>query len=212
MALTGMAVYKSLPKTNCGDCKFPTCMAFAMQVASKQKALTDCPHLSDKAKTEFSEASTPPMRLVHIGPEDAAGVDIGQETSLFRHEEKFQRRPALAVSVPASLADEQASARVDKINKAVFMRVGNEIAVRLAAVGLDGMAPDKAAARATALAAKSRVPFILTGGSPEATVAAAKAIAAKKPLISQATGANAEAFIKIAAETKCPLAVSAETL
>jgi acetyl-CoA decarbonylase/synthase, CODH/ACS complex subunit gamma len=212
MALTGMAVYKSLPKTNCGDCKFPTCMAFAMQVASKQKALTDCPHLSDKAKTEFSEASTPPMRLVHIGPEGAAGVDIGQETSLFRHEEKFQRRPALAAAVPASLTDEQAAARVDKINKAVFMRVGNEIAVRLAAVGLDGLTPEKAAARAAALAAKSRVPFILTGGSPEATAAAAKAIAAKKPLISMASGANAEAFIKIAAETKCPLAVSADTL
>ena len=54
MALTGMQIYKSLPKTNCKECGFPTCMAFAMQVAAKQKALTDCPQLSDDAKARLA--------------------------------------------------------------------------------------------------------------------------------------------------------------
>ena len=75
MPLTGMAVYKSLPKAhaNCGDCGLPTCMAFAMQVAAKQRAITDCPHISVEAKVELSDASAPPMKLVRIGPEgDAA--------------------------------------------------------------------------------------------------------------------------------------------
>ena len=33
MALTGLEIYKHLPKTNCKDCGFPTCLAFAMKLA-----------------------------------------------------------------------------------------------------------------------------------------------------------------------------------
>ena len=84
MALTGMQIYKLLPKTNCKDCGLPTCMAFAMQVAAKQKALTDCPHVSDEAKSELSDASTPPMKLVKIG-KDPDQFEIGQETVMISH-------------------------------------------------------------------------------------------------------------------------------
>ena len=212
MALTGMAIYKNLPKTNCGDCGFPTCMAFAMQVAAKQKALTDCPHLSDDAKAEFSDASTPPMKLVHIGPEGDAGVEVGQETVMFRHEEKFHKQPALAAKVAVSLSDEEALARVEEINKAQFTRVGKDIGVRLAAVEIEGLAADAAAARVKALAGKSKVPFVLIGSDAAAMGAAAGAIKDKKPLIYKATEANADDFVKVAAETKCPLAVGAESL
>ncbi len=212
MALTGMAIYKNLPKTNCGDCGFPTCMAFAMQVAAKQKALTDCPHLSDDAKAEFSDASTPPMKLVHIGPQGDAGVEVGQETVMFRHEEKFHKQPALAAKVAASLSDEEALARVEAVNKAQFTRVGKDIGVRLAAVEIEGLAADAAAARVKALADKSQLPFVLIGSDAAAMSAAAGAIKDKKPLIYKATEANADDFIKIAAETKCPLAVSAQSL
>ncbi|MCG2661008.1 MAG: acetyl-CoA decarbonylase/synthase complex subunit gamma, partial [Kiritimatiellae bacterium] len=120
MALTGMAIYKLLPRTNCGDCKFPTCMAFAMQVAAKQKALTDCPHLSEQAKAELADASTPPMKLVHIGADDKNKVIIGQETVMFRHEKKFHNPPALAIKIPSSLSEKDAFARLEEINKAVF--------------------------------------------------------------------------------------------
>lgn len=34
-----------LPRTNCGDCGFPTCMAFAGMVVSDQHPLDGCPHL-----------------------------------------------------------------------------------------------------------------------------------------------------------------------
>ena len=146
MALTGMQIYKSLPKTNCKDCGFPTCMAFAMQVAAKQMALTDCPHLSDEAKSEFSDASAPPMKLVKIGT-DAEAVEIGQETVMFRHEEKFHKQPALAVKIPASLSDADATAKLDAAHKARFVRVGDAIGVGLAAVEIAGLSGDAAAAR-----------------------------------------------------------------
>jgi acetyl-CoA decarbonylase/synthase complex subunit gamma len=110
MALTGMQIYKLLPKTNCKDCGLPTCMAFAMQVAAKQKALTDCPHCSEEAQAELSDASTPPMKLVKIGKEPNQ-FEIGQETVMFRHEEKFHRPCGIAIRVPASLSNDEAVAK-----------------------------------------------------------------------------------------------------
>ena len=34
MALKGLDIFKLTPKTNCKECGNPTCMAFAMKVAS----------------------------------------------------------------------------------------------------------------------------------------------------------------------------------
>jgi len=44
MALTGIAIFKFLPKTNCKECGFPTCLAFAMKLAAKQVELEKCQH------------------------------------------------------------------------------------------------------------------------------------------------------------------------
>jgi len=212
MALSAMAIYKQLPKTNCGDCGFPTCMAFAMQVAAKQKALTDCPYLSEEAKAEFAEASTPPMKLVHIGPPGEAGFEIGQETVMFRHEEKFHKPPALAAKIPASLSEDQAFKRLEQINQAEYTRVGQRLAVDLAVVEIDGLSPQVASSRVKALASKSRVPFIISGTGAEAMSAAVAAIVEKRPLVYKATEENLESFIAIASANQCPLAVSAESL
>jgi acetyl-CoA decarbonylase/synthase complex subunit gamma len=214
MPLTGMQIYKSLPKAhaNCGDCGLPTCMAFAMQVAAKQKAITDCPHISEEAKGELSDASAPPMKLVRIGPEDDAGFEIGQETVMFRHEEKFHRPPAVAVKIPASLSEEEALARLEAINKAEFTRAGQRLSVGLAAVDVEGLAADEAASRVTALCQKSRVPVVVMGQDVDTMAAAIGAIADRRPLVYKADESNADAFIKISVDNKCPLAASADSL
>jgi hypothetical protein len=47
MALSVVDLYRDvLPKTNCGDCGFPTCLAFAGMVVSDRHPLENCPHLS----------------------------------------------------------------------------------------------------------------------------------------------------------------------
>jgi len=108
MALTGMQIYKLLPKTNCKDCGLPTCMAFAMQVAAKQKALTDCPHVSEESKSELSEASSPPMKLVKIGSGDVT-FEIGQETVMFN-----SKVPLIIVGKDAGKVKAAAEAIKDK--------------------------------------------------------------------------------------------------
>ena len=62
MALTGLDIYKLLPKTNCKECGFPTCLAFAMKLAQKGTELDKCPYVGDEAKAALDAASAPPIR------------------------------------------------------------------------------------------------------------------------------------------------------
>lgn len=41
-----LEIYKKLPKTNCGKCGAPTCMAFAVKVKNAQLRIWDCPYVS----------------------------------------------------------------------------------------------------------------------------------------------------------------------
>ena len=50
MALTGLDIFKLLPKTNCKKCGMPTCLAFAMQLAQKKAKLDKCPDVSEEAR------------------------------------------------------------------------------------------------------------------------------------------------------------------
>ncbi|MGA3085489.1 MAG: (Fe-S)-binding protein, partial [Thermodesulfobacteriota bacterium] len=62
MALTGIQIFKLLPKTNCGECGVPTCLAFAMNLAAGKAELVSCPYVSEEAKSQLTEASAPPIR------------------------------------------------------------------------------------------------------------------------------------------------------
>lgn len=50
MALSVVDLYaKVLPRTNCGKCGYPTCIAFAGMVVSRKMALRGCPELTEEA-------------------------------------------------------------------------------------------------------------------------------------------------------------------
>ncbi len=60
MALSVVDLYaKILPKTNCKDCGFPTCIAFAGMVVSEKLPLKNCPHIAPEllasAQAELNE-------------------------------------------------------------------------------------------------------------------------------------------------------------
>ena len=106
MALTGVEIFKLLPKTNCKKCGFPTCLAFAMKLASNQVALDACPDVSEEAKKILGEASAPPIRAITVGAGDKA-FKVGEETVLFRHEKKFVNPCAFAIEVADTLSDDE---------------------------------------------------------------------------------------------------------
>jgi len=46
-------LYKRLPKTNCGECGHPSCLAFATQVVGLGYKLARCPHLDPQGQEEL---------------------------------------------------------------------------------------------------------------------------------------------------------------
>ena len=82
MALTGIEIFKMLPKTNCKECGLPTCLAFAMALASGKAELDACPYVSDEAKEKLAAASAPPIRPVKLTMKDGVKT-IGGETVMF---------------------------------------------------------------------------------------------------------------------------------
>ncbi len=56
---SGIEILKLLPKTNCGDCGQPTCLAFAMNIAAGKMELAACPYVSEEARAALAESSAP---------------------------------------------------------------------------------------------------------------------------------------------------------
>ena len=116
MALTGLEIFKLLPKNNCKKCGMPTCLAFAMQLAQKRAKLEACPDVSEEAKQKLAAAAAPPMRLVKFGCGDNQ-VQVGQETVMFRHEEKFFNPTVLAGSLSDTLSGDELQKRISQTEK-----------------------------------------------------------------------------------------------
>jgi len=203
VGLTGLDIFKQLPKTNCRECGQPTCLAFAMKLAQKQASLDQCPHVSQEAKAALEGASAPPIKLVTIGVGDRK-LEVGNETVLFRHEETFYHPTGLAVLVDAGLPEADLSARIEAIGNTSFERVGQTLRLEAAAIRGDGEAFVSAARIA---AEKSAVPIILMNEDPAVMAQALPACAAKRPLIYAATAQNVDSMAALAKEHGCPLAV-----
>jgi acetyl-CoA decarbonylase/synthase complex subunit gamma len=129
MALSGLDIFKLLPKTNCGDCGVPTCMAFAMKLAQKKAELSECPHASEEAKATLGAASEPPIRLVKIGGANA--FEAGNETVMFRHEKTFFHPTGIAIELRTSLGEEKLLKKTKEIEDYKVERVGEELSTDL---------------------------------------------------------------------------------
>ena len=211
MALTGLEIFKLLPKTNCKKCGMPTCLAFAMALAQKRAKLDDCPDVSQEAKEKLAAAAAPPMRKIVFGSGDNQ-VQVGQETVIFRHEEKFHNPTVVAATVSDKLTGEQIKKRIESVNALQFERVGTKIGVKAIAVVNDSGSPKLFASACKAVKEGSELALILATDSPEAMAAAATAVKGRGPLLAAATAKTAEAMAKIAKENGCPLVVKAESI
>lgn len=127
MALTGLEIYKLLPKTNCKECGFPTCLAFAMALAAKKVSLESCPYVSEETKRILAEAAEPPIRTITI----AEKHKIGGETVLFRHEKTFYNPCLLGVLIKDTFSDNEISTRIKKFKNLQFDRVGQKFKTEL---------------------------------------------------------------------------------
>lgn len=211
MALTGIEIFKLLPKTNCKECGVPTCLAFAMALAAGKAELSACPYVSDEAKESLSEASAPPIRPVTIGVGDNA-VKVGGETVMFRHEKRFENPPGIAIMIKTGMDDAEIDARLKKFKELQYERVGLHLRAEL--VAIKDESGDAAGFEAVIgkVLQGSDAALILMSDSADVLAAGVKACADKKPLIYAATGGNLDQVIALAKDNSCPLAVKGANL
>jgi acetyl-CoA decarbonylase/synthase complex subunit gamma len=211
MALTGLEIFKLLPKGNCKKCGMPTCLAFAMQLAQKRAKLDDCPEISEEAKQKLAAAAAPPMRKIAFGSGEAQ-VQTGQETVLFRHDEKFHSPTIVAVTVSDKLAGPALQERIKAVKALQFERVGTHVGIRAAAVVNESGSADTFAQVCSAVKDGTGLALILVTDSPQAMAAAVKQVGPSGPLLAGARTNTAEAMAKIAKENNCPLVARAASI
>ena len=207
MALKGLDIFKLTPKTNCKDCGNPTCMAFAMKVASGALPIEKCPHMSEAALSTLSEATAPPMKSYKVGD-----LALGGETVLSRHEKTLVSKTLYAVQV----CDCMDAAKQDAVLAAVpavdYERISERMYVEMVYVRHSA---DKSAADYAALVSKAKAlgrPMVLSCTDVEAMKAGVEAAAGCDIIVNGATPDNFADMSAVAAGAKALLGVRADSL
>jgi len=206
MALSGLDIYKLLPKTNCKKCGSPTCLAFAMKLAMKKAVLDECPDVSAESKKALEESSRPPIALIKFGSGDNI-VEIGGETVLFRHEKTFYHQTAIAITIDDTLGDAALLDRINAIEKLSFERVGQHIAIDMIALVNKSSSGEKFLDALDKILLNSKKPLILASPDPKTIEAGLKKCPGRRPLIYAADPGNLSQMSAAAKTYKTPLAL-----
>jgi len=211
MALTGIQIFKLLPKTNCKECGVPTCLAFAMNLASGKAELDSCPYVSDEAREKLSEASAPPIRPVAIG-KGVRAATTGGETVQYRHEKTFYNPTLLAAAVGSDIAEADLETKLKTWNAFQFERVGLNLKPELIVLKDAGGDSDAFAKAAKKIAETSEFKLVLMTEDAGVMKAGIAACGFKRPLLYAATAANVDEYGALAKDNNLPLAVKADSV
>jgi len=205
MQVTGMDIYKLLPKTNCEDCGEASCMAFATKLSEKETQLDLCTELEPEAFAQLEALLAPAVREITIGT-GAKTVIIGGDEVLYRYELTYYNPTALVIDIADNLADEEFQERVKIIEDTEFERIGEML--KLDAIALRNTSGDTAKfAEAATRLKTTRFPLILCSFDPAAIKAALEKVGDERPLIYAANETNMEEMAALALEYDCPLTI-----
>lgn len=208
MALTGIEIFKLLPKTNCKKCGFPTCLAFAMKVAQGQAQIEQCPDVSEEVKIKLKEASTPPIRGVEFGPENQK-IKVGDETVLFRHEKKFNNPTVLALEIGDN--DRDLEFKIDEILNSPLERVGQIIKFDAIFLKNNSENAETFINALNVVRAKAKeISLILGITNPEIAKSVLVNIKNNRPILCGAREDNILDMVEVAKNFNLPLVISAK--
>ena len=211
MALTGIEIFKLLPKTNCGECGIPTCLAFAMSLSAGKIELTGCPYVSEEAKAKLATAEESPIRLVTIGVGDKA-LKVGGETVMFRHEKRFENPPGFAILIIDTMDDAEVDARLKRFRQLQYERIGLLLRPELVAIRGDSGDAQKYVDMVNKVKKDSDADIILMSSNLDVLSAGLNVCAGRKPLIYAATSDNVEQMVDLAKQNSCPVTAKASSL
>ncbi|MCX7988452.1 MAG: acetyl-CoA decarbonylase/synthase complex subunit gamma, partial [Thermodesulfovibrio sp.] len=206
--LTGIEIFKLLPKTNCKKCGFPTCLAFAMKVAQGQAQIEQCPDVSEEVKIKLKEASTPPIRGVEFGPENQK-IKVGDETVLFRHEKKFNNPTVLALEIGDN--DRDLEFKIDEILNSPIERVGQIIKFDAIFLKNDSENAETFINALNVVRTKAKeISLILGITNPEIAQSVLVHIKNNRPILCGAREDNILDMVEVAKNFNLPLVISAK--
>jgi acetyl-CoA decarbonylase/synthase complex subunit gamma len=212
MALSGIQIYKLLPQTNCKECGFPTCLAFAMKLAAKQVELSSCPYVSEESKAQLAESAAPPIRLVTL-KSNGYELKAGNEVVLFRHEKTFYNKPGLFLRVLDTMSEEEIKTLISAADAYTVNYVGIDLSLDGFAVASTAGEAGKFAQAVKTVRQVSHRPLILMSRDPAIARAGLDALSdGETPLLYAADANNWESMAELAKEKKSALAVAASTL
>ncbi|MFX0000272.1 MAG: acetyl-CoA decarbonylase/synthase complex subunit gamma [Candidatus Hermodarchaeota archaeon] len=209
-----LEVYALLDKSNCKDCGYDTCMAFATDTLERKVKPQDCNHLMQdpkqaKNRNKLIELLTPPQKSVTIGVGDRA-VIVGGEEVLMRHQLTFYNQTALFIEI----ADDDTDLEdiIKYLSDLKIERIGDILT--LDGIALRNVSGDKdqfklAAKKATEL---SNLPVMLCSFDTGFLLAAAEEIRDKKPLLYAVTKDNWEEIGKFAIQNNLPVVITSSDL
>jgi acetyl-CoA decarbonylase/synthase complex subunit gamma len=209
MPLKALDIYKLLPRKNCKECGDPTCLTFAMKLASGKGDVDRCPYLDDQARDILGSSTRPPIRLVKIGVGERS-FSIGEEMVQFRHEKTFYHPPGMMVAVSDLWTRDRIQEVVARVRDTVVVRVGTD--QRLSGVAISHLSGDPAAFR-TAVEAVEEVadlPEVLMAEDPAVMEQGLAVCGHFRPLIYAATEKTDETMCNLARNYGCPLVVKAD--
>ena len=209
--LSGMDIFKLLPRTNCGECGVPTCMAFAMKLAQKSAELSACPYAGKEAKDVIGAASEPPIRLVKFGT-GKHPVEMGNELVLFRHEKTFVHQTALALQINADCAPESIASIAEAMERYVIERAGEKLSVESLLINDTQQSAEEFKTAVTVAAKHFSGALILKSGSAGHLIAGADAVKDRVPLLHALTRDNADMLGGYVCAQKLPVVISGESL
>jgi acetyl-CoA decarbonylase/synthase complex subunit gamma len=211
MALTGIQIYKLLPQTNCKECGFPTCLAFAMKLAAKQVELSACPYVTPEAKTQLAESAAPPIRLIAL---KSGGFEAkaGNEVVLFRHEKTYYNKPGLFIRIYDNQPVETIKALVSQADAYAVNYVGMDLTVDGFAVASASGDPNVFTSAVQAVRSASKRPIILMSRDLSIVKAGLNVVKGETPLVYGVDLKNWESFTDLALEYKAALGLVAGSM
>lgn len=211
MALKGAEIMKMLPKTNCKECGYATCFAFAMKLATGGAKLGDCPYLDPEVKAQLEASMAPPIKLVTIGTGENA-LSIGEEEVMFRHEKTFFHEPGIAILISDKGAESEIEEKLKRINAFDFERIGQKLRINLLALCFESGDKDKFEALVKKAYETTEFALILISEDTDVLFSAAALCEDRKPLVYPITNENMSAAVPKLKELGVPAGVRGESI
>ena len=211
MGLSGIQIFKMTPKKNCKECGCPTCMAFSMQVAQGAMDISQCPHMSEDALAQLSEATAPPMKTIKIGAGEHE-FSLGGETVLFRHEKTYVSKTRYAVSLCSCMDDAAIDAKLAEIPKVDYERIGERMFAELVYVNYAADTDKDRYVEIVKKAAALNRTLILGCKDVELAKAALEVCKEAKPVLNGADASNYAEMSAVATEAGVVLGVTGKDL